>query len=405
MLAKKYRPILLDEVIGQDHIKRMLRNTFSDSGQVFNVYLFSGVYGSGKTTLARIFARMLICKELDRGDPNPCCVCEECLSFDQSENPNYLEYDAASYGQVDDVRRLVTSSSAKAMGSARYRVVVMDEAHQITVAGQNAFLKLLEEGSPTTVYFLVTTKPDKILETVRSRCVEFSLRPVAVEDVVSRLKSVSDQEGIQYEEAALTLISRAREGHIRDCLMLLEQMHLYGGVTLDRVREYLHYDKDELAFRVFISLLEDLGECWGSVREYARLAPVSHLWAALKRLVAGVYETRLGLSFKMSAIDEEWQKRIDELCGDRLDYCVGWLYGRKLVDETPEGVMVLLCLMKREVFGVQPAVSLSQAKVRAESLRSSVGTRGRDRTPNAEVLPSRKEITIDQFILILRGKA
>lgn len=257
LLALKWRPSLFQEVIGQDDAVQLLRKSVSLT-RYFPCYLISGPYGSGKTTLARIFSKAILCD--GNSDGEPCGSCESCKQFDRIQNPNYEELDSASHGSVEDIRRLREGSFYRPFGGKRRRVVYLDEAGSISHAGNNAFLKLLEEGSETVVFVMTTTEPDKILDTVKSRAFEIELRRITPSEIYNRLLQVSSVESIQFEEKALRLIATYSQGHMRDALMLLDQMRIVGNVTVDVARSMLKVDSKLEYLKLLFSLATDFNK-------------------------------------------------------------------------------------------------------------------------------------------------
>ena len=231
MLALEYRPRKFADLVGQDAARAVLR-ALVVGGNVPTSLLIAGTRGSGKTSAGRILAGALNCSNQDKGDA--CGTCESCLSIQSGSSPSVVEIDAASHGGVDDVRTL--QELVQFSVPDKYRVILLDEAHSMSKQAFNALLKVLEEGPPNTVFVLLTTEPDKILETVRSRCMSIPFRNVPPAAILSRLEYVCEKEGIDYDKGALEDISRHAEGSIRDGLMALDQARILGSVTVESVR-------------------------------------------------------------------------------------------------------------------------------------------------------------------------
>ncbi len=251
-LARKWRSKQFDAVIGQDLSVRILQNSLY-SNQFFPVYLFSGQRGCGKTTSARLFAAAINCEQLEVFQKNPreqkipCLVCPSCLAMAAHSHPDFIEIDAASYTGVDNVRDIIESASLLPV-LGRKKMYLIDEAHMLSKAAFNAFLKILEEPPASVIFMLATTDPHKIIETVRSRCFQLFFTAIPTGTMAAHLAHVCDQEGITYDESALTLIAAETEGSARDALNLLEQVRFsQQRITVDAVLQVLgHMPEDML---------------------------------------------------------------------------------------------------------------------------------------------------------------
>jgi DNA polymerase-3 subunit gamma/tau len=223
-LYRKYRPQSFgDELVGQDHVVRTLRNAVL-LDRVGHAYLFSGPRGTGKTTTARILAKAVNCLDTD-ANIRPCNACVNCRAINTGATPDIVEIDAASNRGIDDIRDL-RERVRYAPAQLRSKVYIIDEAHQITGAAANAFLKTLEEPPVHTRFVLATTDPEELLPTIVSRCQRFEFRRVSADDMVRRLRSVATQENIAVTDDALRLIARHATGSLRDALGLLERLAL-----------------------------------------------------------------------------------------------------------------------------------------------------------------------------------
>lgn len=249
-LYRKYRPQTFDEVVGQEHVTTTLRNAIS-AGRVGSGYLFTGTRGTAKTTCARILAKALNCIGEDETrtapTPTPCGVCGPCRSIAASSFVDVLEMDAASHGKVDDVRDLVASIKFPPM-EGRYKVYIIDEAHQLSRDAMDAFLKTLEEPPDRVVFVLATTELDKLPITIASRCQVFEFKRGSVAAISSRLNAVLATEGVAADPDAVTLVARAADGSYRDSLSLLEQVLAYkpSGLTAPDVSRVLGTVDDDL---------------------------------------------------------------------------------------------------------------------------------------------------------------
>jgi DNA polymerase-3 subunit gamma/tau len=234
---RKWRPQGWEEVIGQDHVVRTLRNAVGQ-GNIAHAYLFSGPRGTGKTTTARIIAKAANCLDADHSR-RPCNQCENCLSFNEGRFLDLIEIDAASNTSVEDVRDLRDKINFSP-NQGRYKVYIIDEVHMLSTAAFNALLKTLEEPPSHAIFVLATTEVHKIPATVLSRCQRHEFRRIPVVDIVRQLKQMANEEGIQAEDAALSLIARQSTGAMRDAISLLDQLSSTGQIiTLEMAQNVL----------------------------------------------------------------------------------------------------------------------------------------------------------------------
>lgn len=250
-LYRAYRPRTFEDVVGQEHIIRTLKNQI-ENDNVGHAYLFSGTRGTGKTSTAKIFARAVNCTESVNQEPcNECDVCKDILNDNIMD---VIEIDAASNNSVDDIRELresVKYSPAK----AKYKVYIIDEVHMLSQGAFNALLKTLEEPPSYIIFILATTEPHKIPATILSRCQRFDFKRVTVKDMSDRMKKICKEEDIEIEEKALNLISRNSQGALRDALSILDQCISFGD---DKVE---YKDVVELLGTVNVEQLFDMAEC------------------------------------------------------------------------------------------------------------------------------------------------
>ncbi len=228
-LYRKYRPQNFEDVVGQDHITRTLKNAIRE-GRIASGYLFCGTRGTAKTTCARILAKALNCVgpdgTLTAPTPEPCGVCGPCRGIAASSFVDVIEMDAASHGKVDDVRDIVASIKFQPM-EGRYKVYIVDEAHQLSRDAMDAFLKTLEEPPDNVLFILATTDQDKMPITIQSRCQVFEFKRGSVAQIAGRLTEVLQAEGVTADPVAVTRVARAADGSYRDSLSLLEQVLAY----------------------------------------------------------------------------------------------------------------------------------------------------------------------------------
>ena len=236
-LARKWRPRDFDAIVGQEHVVRALANAF-ERGRLHHAYLFSGTRGVGKTTIARIFAKCLNC---ERGPAaRPCGGCGACREIDEGRHADLIEVDAASRARVEETRDLLDNVQYAPM-RARSKVYLIDEVHMFSRHSFNALLKTLEEPPPHVKFLLATTDPQRLPVTVVSRCLQFGLRRLAVEEIAAELARIAKEEGIEADPPALGVLARAADGSMRDALSLLDQAAAYGAgrVAASDVRDLL----------------------------------------------------------------------------------------------------------------------------------------------------------------------
>ena len=249
-LYRVYRPQKFEDVVGQEHITKTLRNQI-ENNNIGHAYLFSGTRGTGKTSTAKIFARAVNC--LESIEQEPCNECEVCKDILHDNIMDVVEIDAASNNSVDDIRELrenVKYSPTK----AKYKVYIIDEVHMLSQGAFNALLKTLEEPPSYVIFILATTEPHKIPATILSRCQRFDFKRVTVKDITSRMKKICVEENIEVEEKALNLIARNSQGALRDALSILDQCISFG----DNKIEYK--DVVELLGTVNVEQLFDLAQ-------------------------------------------------------------------------------------------------------------------------------------------------
>ena len=225
VLARKYRPQRFSDVAGQDHVTRTLLNALTQN-RIAHGYIFSGHRGIGKTTIARILAQALNCRREigspERPTPEPCGTCDSCTEIRQGNAVDVIEIDAATNRGIDEIREL-RDAARYAPARDRYKIYILDEAHQITDAAFNALLKTLEEPPAHVIFMMATTEPENIPQTIRSRCQHFSFHAVRFDDILGQLKLIAEREQVTAEDAALALLAEAGDGSMRDALSIMDQ--------------------------------------------------------------------------------------------------------------------------------------------------------------------------------------
>ncbi len=244
VIARKWRPQRFEEVVGQQHITRTLANAIR-AGRIPPAYIFSGQRGVGKTTTARILAKALNCEK--GPTPEPCNECQFCRDVTSGNSLDVMEIDAASNRGIDQIREL-REMVRYASAGGRYRVVILDEAHQLTDEASNALLKTLEEPPERVLFILATTQPEDLPDTIRSRSQHFHFRSLSFQEIVAALEGIAKKENLELDPAAISVIARAAEGSVRDALSLVEQAIAYCGnrITGEQVRELLGVVPEEV---------------------------------------------------------------------------------------------------------------------------------------------------------------
>ena len=219
VIARKYRPQTFREIVGQQHVTKTLANAIN-SNRVAHAYIFSGVRGVGKTTTARILAKALNCVKGPTAEPDG--TCDSCREISAGNSLDVLEIDAASNRGIDQIREL-REMVRYAPASSRYKVVILDEAHQLTDEASNALLKTLEEPPERVVFILATTRAEDLVETIKSRAQLFQFRALSFKEISEEIERIAREENLTIEPGAVAVLARAAEGSLRDGLSLLEQ--------------------------------------------------------------------------------------------------------------------------------------------------------------------------------------
>jgi DNA polymerase III subunit gamma/tau len=260
VIARKWRPQAFDEVTGQDHITRTLRNGI-EHGRLHHAYVFSGARGVGKTTTARLFAKALNCHKTDGPNPEPCKfgnadICPSCLEITESRSMDVIEFDAASNTGVQDIREIILENINVGAARDRNKIFIIDEVHMLSTSSFNALLKTVEEPPPNVIFVMATTELHKVPDTITSRSQEFIFRTIPQAQIFSRLRLIADAEKINIEDAALQMIARSGEGSMRDAQSNFDQVISFSGelITTADVTMALGLASTDVIEKVIVSL-------------------------------------------------------------------------------------------------------------------------------------------------------
>ena len=253
---QKYRPNNLDELVGQKFISITLKQALLTK-KIAPAYLFNGPRGTGKTSSARIFAKSLNCQAFDQPTINPCCKCDLCRQITDGNALDIIEIDAASNTGVENIREIIERARF-APTQARWKVYVIDECHMLSTAASNALLKTIEEPPSRVVFILATTNPERVLNTIQSRCQKFDFRRISPSDIFQHLSEIAEKESIKYEVQALKMIAKRSNGGMRDAQSLLEQLNLLPeGITINNIQNLLGEVSESELTNLIKSLVEN----------------------------------------------------------------------------------------------------------------------------------------------------
>jgi len=302
----KYRPLKFAEVLGQPGTVQLLKARLQKGTALDTSYLFEGGHGQGKTTLARIYARAMLCLNLDKADPEPCNKCENCLAILNDQPGPFSERDAASQGTIENIRSIVNELPFSVFNASK-RVYLFDEAHRMGQGAQDVLLKPIEEKKMIAI--LCTTEPDKIRGTIRSRCEPYTIRKVTREDILGRMKLVLQQEGVEYQDDAVLVIIDHSGGHVRDILNKMEMISQLGPITVDGVREYLKLSVVSLFYEILLAL-RDPKKAIGFVDQACEQISPDAVAAGLAEAAMNSYRLANNMFADFVSADRELGKRV-----------------------------------------------------------------------------------------------
>ena len=312
VLARKYRPKKLSEIIGQDEICKIIKGSIK-LNRLPHAFLFSGTRGVGKTTIARIISKIVNCENIDLSNPEPCGECASCISITEEKNMDVVEIDAASRTGVADVREIIENLGYKAV-EAKKKIYIIDEVHMLSKAAFNALLKTLEEPPEDVIFIFATTETDKIPVTIMSRCQKFELRRVDTSRLSDFLIEVSKKENFELDEDSALLISQASEGSVRDALSILDNVLSRGTpILLDTVKEVLGLSDNNLVIDLFEYLCEgDIKKALIKFEEiYTKGASLDILAKMLMNICFNTIKLKSGLEKKTFLLDSNILERVE----------------------------------------------------------------------------------------------
>jgi DNA polymerase III subunit gamma/tau len=305
----RYRPLKFGDVLGQSGTVQLLKARLRNGTALNTSYVFSGGHGQGKTTLARIMARAILCQNLNKEDPEPCNVCDNCRDILNESSTAFFERDAASNGTIDKIRAIVDDLPFAVMGAAK-RIYLFDEAHRMSRDAQDVLLKPIEDDK--MVAMLCTTEVDKIRGTILSRCEPYAIRKVTREDILERMRHVLKTEGVEYEDDAVLTVIDHSGGHVRDVLNRLEMIAQMGTINLSNVREYLHLNNVTHYFDILLAI-GDAPKAVALIEEACERAPAEDVSAGLAEAAMNSFRLANGMHADFAYVDKEraqkvWQK-------------------------------------------------------------------------------------------------
>jgi DNA polymerase III subunit gamma/tau len=292
LFGVEFRPLVFDDVLGLEDLKEILRNILR-TGNYDQGYLFSGSHATGKTTLGRIFARAILC-ESRQPDMSPCNKCQSCLEFLEERNSSYNEMDAASKGGKEDIQAIKDSLRYETL--SRRKIILFDESHDISDAGKDALLILLERGDPNVILIFCTSERDKMPSTIASRCMDFCVQDPSEQNVRKKLEMVCEAKGIPYEEGALDDIVRAVGRHYRDAENRLRQVSMLGDITRENVKRAVSLYVDEAA-GMLLTLPDDLTKCIMFSNFLVSKMSVHRIYALVVRILVDTIKSANGVAF------------------------------------------------------------------------------------------------------------
>ncbi len=369
VLARKYRPNTFDEVIGQDHVVQVIKNSIEQE-RVHQAFLFSGTRGVGKTTIARLLAKCLNCMSGDSPTSEPCGKCESSIGIQEGKSIDFLEIDAASRTGVDHMRELL-SSIQTAPSISRFKIFLIDEVHMLSKGSFNALLKTLEEPPNHVIFLMATTDPEKVPKTVISRCLQLNLKTVSKDKLKDHFKKICKKEEIKSDDESLSLVAKAAEGSVRDGLTLLDQAIAHGNGQLDSddVKKLLGTIDDSLMHELLDSVTDGRKEdAFKALNEIEKLNPDYE--ALLKDLISNIHDISLHQVLgdsKKESIANIASKIDSQYC--QLIYEIGLNSFQKIHTHPAPREAVEMCLLRMLAF--QPVQNMNNGQVKTQKKKTN----------------------------------
>lgn len=312
MFYNKYRPRRFEDVVGQESEKKVLYSILQSDGIIYPPLLITGPYGTGKTTFSRIVSAAILCEE--RQGIEPCGECAYCRGVFEGNSINYREIDSSSQGLVMDMRALKDEANFAVVGG-KYRIFTLDESHLLSVPGQNSLLQILEAGKEGVLFVFATTNYSKMIPTIRSRSVVIRLKLLTVAEIYNGLLRIAKSENIEFEDKALKVIATYVRGHLRDAIVLLEQIYwVMGKITEEGVRIYLRLDKSVVYYDVLLAV-DDAVLCEKLERLLCEVS-VREVLDGLGKACLDAYKVMIGYGM-YDALDKGWLQKVGVRFGSK----------------------------------------------------------------------------------------
>ena len=369
VLARKYRPNSFDEVIGQDHVVQVIKNSIEQE-RVHQAFLFSGTRGVGKTTIARLLAKCLNCMSSEAPTSQPCNKCESSISIQEGKSIDFLEIDAASRTGVEHMRELLSSVHTSPSVS-RFKIFLIDEVHMLSKGSFNALLKTLEEPPSHVIFLMATTDPEKVPKTVISRCLQLNLKTVSRNNLQEHFRKICEKEGINSDDESLSLVAKSAEGSVRDGLTLLDQAiaHGNGKLVADDVKKLLGTIDDSLIYELLDSLTDGRKEdAFKTLNNIEKLNPDYE--ALLKDLISNIHEVSLHQVLENSSkepVAKIASKMDEQYC--QLIYEIGLNSFQKIHTHPSPREAVEMCLLRMLAF--QPVQNMNTGEVKTQKKKTN----------------------------------
>ena len=369
VLARKYRPNSFDEVIGQNHVVQVIKNSIEQE-RVHQAFLFSGTRGVGKTTIARLLAKCLNCMSSEAPTSQPCNKCESSISIQEGKSIDFLEIDAASRTGVEHMRELLSSVHTSPSVS-RFKIFLIDEVHMLSKGSFNALLKTLEEPPSHVIFLMATTDPEKVPKTVISRCLQLNLKTVSRNNLQEHFRKICEKEGINSDDESLSLVAKSAEGSVRDGLTLLDQAiaHGNGKLVADDVKKLLGTIDDSLIYELLDSITDGRKEdAFKTLNNIEKLNPDYE--ALLKDLISNIHEVSLHQVLENSnkePVAKIASKMDEQYC--QLIYEIGLNSFQKIHTHPSPREAVEMCLLRMLAF--QPVQNMNTGEVKTQKKKTN----------------------------------